>query len=154
MSQRQFKLTVVSPDRSLVKDVDIIAMGAKGSAGEFSALPGHTPFLTDLPPSIMWYKSPDGLRTEILVGGGFVEVLPEKVTVLADTCEYPGEIDAERAERSRQRQELKIKQAREKVASGQPMTPSEEAELRRAEIKFRRAVARIKVAGKDLKQGR
>lgn len=154
MAQRQFKLTVVSPDKSLVKDIDIIAMGAKGSLGEFAALPGHTPFLTDLPPSVMWYKSLDGQRTEILVGGGFVEVLPDKVTVLADTCEFPGEIDPERAERSRQRQELKIKRAQEKVAAGQTMSAEEEAELRRAEIKLRRAVARVKVANKFRGQGR
>jgi F-type H+-transporting ATPase subunit epsilon len=146
VSDRSFRLTVVSPDRSLVKDVEISAMGAKGSEGEFAALPGHTPFLTDLPPSLMWYRDPAGQRVEILVGGGFVEVLPDKVTVLADTCEYPGEIDAERAERSRQRQEMRIKRVHDKVAAGGSVTPEEEAELRRAEIKLRRAVARVKVA--------
>jgi F-type H+-transporting ATPase subunit epsilon len=149
MAQRQFRLTVVSPDRSLVKDAEISAMGAKGSKGEFAALPGHTPFLTDLPPSLMWYRNPAGERTEILVGGGFVEVLPDKVTVLADTCEYPGEIDAERAERSKKRQELRIKRAHDKMATGQAMSAEEESELRRAEIKLRRALARIKVAKRN-----
>ena len=146
MADRTFKLTVVAPDKSVVGDLEVAAVGAKGTEGEFTALPGHTPFLTDMPPSIMWYRLPSGERRELLVPGGFVEVLPDKVTVLADACDVPGEIDVERAERARQRAELKLKTAKERRLRGDAISAEEEAELRRAEIKLRRAVVRLKVA--------
>jgi F-type H+-transporting ATPase subunit epsilon len=154
MAQRTFRLTVVAPDKSVVGDLEVTAVGAKGSEGEFTALPGHVPFLTDLAPALMWYRTPDGKKSELLVTGGFVEVLPDKVTILADACDVPGEIDLERAERSRQRQELKLKQAHDKKAAGVAMSAEEEAEMRKAELKLRRAITRIKVAGRFRQQGR
>jgi F-type H+-transporting ATPase subunit epsilon len=154
MAQRTFKLTVVAPDKNVVGGLEVTAVGAKGSEGEFTALPGHVPFLTDLIPAPMWYRTADGKRSELLVTGGFVEVLPDKVTVLADACDIPGEIDVERAERSRQRQELKLKRAHEKLAAGGAMSAEEEADLRKAELKLRRAVARLKVAGRYRQSGR
>jgi F-type H+-transporting ATPase subunit epsilon len=164
MSERQFKLTVVSPDRDLVVDLPVTAVGARGTEGDFTALPGHAPFLTDLRPALMWYRGPDQVRQEIFVGGGFVEVLPGKVTILADSCERPGEIDIERAERARARAELKLKQAREKAAKGlgaaadpaaaQEISAEAQAELRKAEIKLRRAVARINAVKKSRLGGR
>jgi F-type H+-transporting ATPase subunit epsilon len=154
MAQRTFRLTAVAPDKSVVSDLEVTAVGAKGTEGEFTALPGHVPFLTDLAPAEMWYRTPDGGRFSLLVTGGFVEVLPDQVTVLADAIDKPGEIDVERAERARQRNEIKLKRGQERRAAGERLSAEEEAELREAEIRLRRAVVRLKVARRHRQPGR
>ncbi|MDR1658183.1 MAG: ATP synthase F1 subunit epsilon [Deltaproteobacteria bacterium] len=148
MSEITFKLTVVSPDKSLLVDVPVTAVGAKGTEGDFTALAYHVPFLTDLKPGEVWYQTPDGVRNLVSVSGGFIEVLPDKVTVLADSCEFPDEIDEERAKRAKQRAELKLKQAHELAAQGL-LSSDQEAEMRKAEIKLHRALARIKTVDKS-----
>ncbi|MDR2443709.1 MAG: ATP synthase F1 subunit epsilon [Deltaproteobacteria bacterium] len=147
MSDKQFKLTVVSPDKNLLVDIPVSAVGARGTEGDFTAMPGHIPFLTDLKPGELWYRTNEGAHKMVSVSGGFIEVLPQKVTVLADSCELPGEIDEERANRAKQRAEIKIKRAHELAAKGL-LTTSDEAELRRAEIKLNRAMARLKFIDK------
>ncbi|MDR1308361.1 MAG: ATP synthase F1 subunit epsilon [Deltaproteobacteria bacterium] len=144
MSERTFKLTVVSPDRSLAHDLQVLAVGAKGTEGDFTALPGHLPFLTDLKPGLMWYRGADHREQEVFVSGGFVEVLPEAVTVLADSAELPGEIDAERAERARIRRLNRLKALKAKVAGGEIDTTEGEIEIKKVEIKLNRSMARLK----------
>ncbi|MDR1487048.1 MAG: ATP synthase F1 subunit epsilon [Deltaproteobacteria bacterium] len=148
MSESKFQLTVVSPDKCLVRDLEIKAVGAKGTEGDFTALPGHIPFLTDLKPGLMWYRvEAQGPVEEILIGGGFVEVLPDKVTVLADSAERPDEIDPNRAEQSRLRAIEAYNKAKEKAqAEGRSLVG--DIEIEKAELKIRKAVARIKASKK------
>jgi F-type H+-transporting ATPase subunit epsilon len=150
MSEKTFKLTVVSPDKSLIQDLPVIAVGAKGVEGDFTALPGHVPFLTDLKPGVMWFRSPDHQDKEVFVSAGFAEVLPGGVTVLADSCEYPGEIDLARAERARLREEAKFKRLKSGAGSG-ALTSEGEIEIKKAEIKLNRAIARINAAKRPRK---
>jgi F-type H+-transporting ATPase subunit epsilon len=147
MSDRTFNLTVVAPDKSKARELSVVAVGAKGSEGDFTALPGHIPFLTDLKPgSNMWYRLPNGDKVELVIGGGFIEVLPERVTVLAETVEAPEEVDLLRAEKAAKKQFERIKLIEAQRAEGTlPITESE-IELKRAEIKLNRAMARIKAA--------
>jgi F-type H+-transporting ATPase subunit epsilon len=95
-------LHIVSPDASISQEVDEVSM--PGIEGDFGVLPGHTPFFTTLRPGTMWYRV--GAEKHVLmVAMGFVEVLPDSVSVLAQVAERaedvlgvgPHEIDFERA---------------------------------------------------------
>ena len=75
-------LEIVTPDRALVREeVDEIQL--PGSEGYFGVLPGHTPLLATLRDGELWYRVGPNRRT-LPVTGGFVEVLPDRVTVLAE----------------------------------------------------------------------
>ena len=75
-------LEIVTPDRIVVQEqVDEIQL--PGSEGYFGVLPGHTPLLSTLKAGDLWYRI-GSQRTTLPVTGGFVEVLPDRVTVLAE----------------------------------------------------------------------
>ena len=103
-----------------------------GVAGEFGVLPGHTPFMTTIRPGVIELDLVSGGEERIATSGGFVEVLPDKVVVLAETAETSATIDLARAEAARKRAEEKLRIA------GDP----EELELFRAALD--RAKARIR----------
>src|SRR5438034_1645697 len=115
-----FSLRVVSVERSLFEgDVDFVV--ANGADGELGILPHHAPLMTILKPGAL--KIRHGGNEELLfVGGGFLEVLPDRVTVLADVAEHADEISVQQAEEARRR-------AQEKLAG--TLTASEETELDR-----------------------
>lgn len=116
-------MRIVSVERSLFEDeVDgrgrpfLVCFGAEGELG---ILPRHAPLLTTLRPGPLLIR--DGSEeTELFVGGGFLEVLPDRVTVLADVAERAEEISEEAAEEAR-------RQAQERL-SGE-LTPREETEM-------------------------
>jgi F-type H+-transporting ATPase subunit epsilon len=117
------QLRVVSVERSLFEgEVDgqgrpfLVCLGAEGELG---ILPRHAPLLTTLRPGPLQIRN-GSEETELFVGGGFLEVLPDRVTVLADVAERTEEISEEAAEEARRR-------AQERLA-GQ-LTPAEEAEM-------------------------
>ncbi len=128
-------LRVVSVERSLFEgDVDFVV--ANGADGELGILPRHAALMTILKPGAL--KITQGTNEQFLfVGGGFLEVLPDRVTVLADVAEHVDEISVERAEEARRR-------AQERLA-GQ-LTAAEEVEfqtaLAMAEARLRLARAR------------
>jgi F-type H+-transporting ATPase subunit epsilon len=96
-----FSLRVVSVERSLYEgEVDEIQ--CVGGDGELGILPNHAPLLTTLKPGTLSIMTA-GKEELLFVGGGFLEVLPDRVTVLADVAERGHEIDAARAEAARQR---------------------------------------------------
>ncbi len=97
------KLEVVTPERLLVsEDVDEII--APGYEGEFGVLPEHTQYLAILAIGILRYRKGSEVR-KMAVGGGFAEVLPDRVVVMADVAEKAEEIDVERARRAHARAE-------------------------------------------------
>ena len=99
-------LELATPTRLLVSEqVDEVV--APGTEGYFGVLPGHAPFLATLGSGEVVYRR--GREEERLaVHGGFAEVTPERVIILAETAERPDEIDRERAERARQRAEQRL----------------------------------------------
>ena len=101
-------LEVVTPDRSLIREeVDEIQL--PGSEGYFGVLPGHTPLLATLRVGELWYRV--GQEKQFLaIAGGFVEVLPDHVTVLAQIAERAEDIDVARAEAARKRAEERLAQ--------------------------------------------
>ena len=102
-------LEIVTPDRALVRgEVDEVEL--PGSEGYFGVLPGHTPLLSMLKVGEMWYRI--GQETRYLaVAGGFVEVLPDRVTVLAQIGERAEDIDIARAETAKRRAEERLAKA-------------------------------------------
>ena len=95
------KLEIVSPDRVVYSD-DIAMLIVRSTGGELGILPHHAPLVTGLLPHAMHVKFPD--REELIaVSGGFMEVQPEKITVLASAAEEPIDIDINRAQRAYQR---------------------------------------------------
>ncbi len=127
-----FQLDIVSAERHVSSDqVDLLV--APGVEGEMAILPSHAPLLTVLKPGEIRVVK-DGEDSFIAVSGGFMEVMPEKVTILADTAERLDEIDIERAEAA-------LKAAQERIASA-PV----DMDLHRALASLRRSQARIKVA--------
>ncbi len=78
-------LEVVTPERAVVsEEVQIVV--APGSEGEFGVLKGHTTFLTSLQSGLLRYKTVSGTEKSLQVEGGFAEVLPDKVTILAESA--------------------------------------------------------------------
>jgi F-type H+-transporting ATPase subunit epsilon len=130
------KLDVVSAERLVYSDeVDMVL--APGVMGQIGILPHHTPLMTMLEPGELLIKK-GGTETSLVVSGGFIEVRPNQVTVLADAAERVEEIDAARAEEARKRAAATL----EKRAQGTD-AESAEAALRRSIVRLR-AVERFK----------
>jgi F-type H+-transporting ATPase subunit epsilon len=130
-----FLLEVVTP-YGLVLSQEVEEITAPGAEGEFGVLPGHTPFFTTLKIGEIMYRAGKNPQ-HIAVAWGFVEVLHDKVTILAEAAELPEAIDVERAKRAKERAEKNLKQL-----------TSEEKEYFTAVAALERAMNRIAVASK------
>lgn len=95
------ELQIVTPDRAIVKE-QVEEVEIPGINGYFGVLPGHTPMLAELSVGELWYRKGQE-KTYLAIAYGFAEVLPERVTILAQLAERAEEIEAERAEAARAR---------------------------------------------------
>ncbi|MDR3038723.1 MAG: ATP synthase F1 subunit epsilon [Candidatus Adiutrix sp.] len=145
MSDKKIHLRVVTPTQTVL-DAPVDMVGAMGSEGAFTALPGHIDFLTDLQPGVLWYRQENQTR-ELAVSGGFIEVRPYKASVLADSAEYVEDIDVERAERALKKAADLM--AKAKVA-GQSGQDDGKAEITQITSRMNRAAVRLKLATKKL----
>lgn len=93
-------LSIVTPDHSFSYEVDEVSL--PGSEGDFGVLPGHTPFFASIRTGQMWYRQ-GATRHLLAVSVGFAEVLPDRVTVLAQVAERAEDLDEKRAEAGMQR---------------------------------------------------
>ncbi|ACN16582.1 AtpC2 [Desulforapulum autotrophicum HRM2] len=125
-------LEVVTPGASVVSEEAQIVM-APGSEGEFGVLRGHTTFLTSLKIGSLRYKDAAGKERVLFVNGGFAEVLPTKVTVLAESAERRSQIEVERVRAAKARAEKRISER------------SVGIDILRAEAALRRAIQRLSV---------
>ena len=103
------QLDIVSPDKGEIFSKDIDMLIVRSIAGELGILPRHANLLTELLPHAMRIKM-EGGENLVAMGGGFMEVTPEKITVLASSAELPENIDVERAQRAKKRAEERIEQ--------------------------------------------
>jgi len=100
------RLEVVTPERLVLEDdADIVI--ARGAEGDLGVLHGHEPLITPLPIGELTYRKGSEDR-HLAISGGFLEVRPDKVVVLADVAERSEEIDRERAEEARRRAEAAL----------------------------------------------
>ena len=106
-------LEIVTPDRLLVRE-EVDEVEIPGSEGYFGVLPGHTPMLASLTVGEMWYRKGQE-RFYLGVAFGFAEVLPDRVTILAQMAERPEDIDVGRAEAAKKRAEARITQLKSDV---------------------------------------
>ncbi len=103
------ELQIVTPDKLLVKEqVDEVEI--PGTEGYFGVLPGHTPMLASLAVGEMWYRKGQE-KTYLSLAYGFCEVLPDRVTILAQLAERAEDIDVARAEEAKKRAEQRLDQA-------------------------------------------
>jgi len=127
------QIEIVTPERLLVSD-QATEVQVPGMYGYLGILPGHAPLITELRSGEFSYRRPDGKIERLALHWGFAEILPEKVTVLAERAEKAGDIDVEVAKRQQQMAEEQLKD---------PNANQEEA-LRLIE----RAKTRLEVAGR------
>lgn len=131
----RLRLELATPIRLVVsEEVDEVVV--PGSDGYFGVLPGHAPLLALLGPGEVMYRSGRSERY-LAVSGGFAEVGPDHVTILAETAERPEEIDPGRARAARERAEALL------TARG-----SDEVDYPRALAALARAQARLQVAAR------
>jgi F-type H+-transporting ATPase subunit epsilon len=128
------KLDIVTPERSLVS-TEIDSVQIPGKAGYMGILPLHAPLVSELAPGTIEYKH-GGASEKLAVSWGYVEVLPQQVSVLAETAEKAEEIDVTRAEAARQR-------AEERIRAG-----GKDVDLERAMASLARSMARLQAAKK------
>ena len=127
------QLEIVTPERLVVNEA-AEEITIPGKSGYLGILPGHAPLITELAIGEIAYRAGTQLK-RLAVAWGFAEVLPNKVTILAETAERAEEIDVQRAQSSRQQAEDELRK------SGTGGNPEAEAALARAN-------ARLEVARK------
>jgi F-type H+-transporting ATPase subunit epsilon len=131
---RDLRLQIVSADRSLV-DEQVDEVQVPGSEGYFGVLPGHTPFLALLGAGELWYRQ--GQEKHYLsIAFGFAEVLPDRVTILAEIAERSHEIDVARAESAKARAEARLAK------------PVVDIDFERARITLLKSLIRLQVASR------
>ena len=101
-----FKLEIVTPEKKVV-DASAEEVQIPGKNGYLGVLPGHAPLITELAVGEITFRA-GAEEQRLAVAWGFVEVLPDKVTILAETAERPAEIDVERARKSKERAEQRL----------------------------------------------
>jgi F-type H+-transporting ATPase subunit epsilon len=104
-----FQLEIVTPEKMVVKDV-AEEMQIPGKNGYLGVLPGHAPLITELAVGEITYRNAN-ITHHLSVAWGFAEVLPDKVTVLAETAERAHEVDVNRAQAAKQRAESNLTKA-------------------------------------------
>ena len=134
------RLDIVTVER-LVYSEEVDMVIAPGIEGELGILPRHAPLLTALTYGELRVKR-GGEEDSFAIGGGFLEVQPDQVTVLADAAERAEEIDLERAEAARRRAEEQIEDA-----------ARTDVDFARADAALRRSLVRIKVAEARRRRG-
>lgn len=125
-------LEIVTAERVVLSD-DVDMINAPTRDGRVGILPRHEPLLTVLKPGELTIVK-DGVRTPFAVSGGFMEVLPTRVTILADTVERADEIDEARAE-----QAVRLAEERKQMAQS-------DRDMQLAEFKLRKEMARLQVS--------
>ena len=125
-------LEIVTPDRSLVTEkVDEVEI--PGAEGYFGVLPGHTPLLATLQVGELWYRKGNE-KYYLSFAFGVAEVLPDRVTILAEIAELPDDIDIARAEAAKRR-------AEERIAK-----PAVEVDFERARMALMKSIVRLQVS--------
>lgn len=132
---KQINLVVVTPER-LVLDELVDDVAIPGLNGELGVLPEHALLLSRLGTGVLTYHR-GGQRWMLALSGGYVEVTPDRVTVLADEAEKPEEIDIERARLAREH-------ALRELRAGES-----EIDFIRAQAKLQKALVQLRVAGRE-----
>lgn len=126
-----FHVQVVSPDR-IFYEGDIEMLEVKTTEGEIGVLAGHIPMTSIIAPGVVRFFE-NGETKEAALHDGFIEILQDKVVILAESCEWPEEIDIHRAKEAKVRAERRLKGAEGEINE------------HRAEIALRKALIRLEL---------
>lgn len=135
----QFTLQIVSADRSIVNE-QVDEVQVPGAEGYFGVLAGHTPLLALLGTGELWFRQGNEIHY-VSISGGFAEVQPDRVTILAQIAERADEINVARAEAAKRR-------AEERLATAQP-----DIDWERARIALMKSLIRLQVATRSRVRG-
>ncbi len=124
-------MKIITPERVFYEGA-VTMVEFNTTEGEIGIYKGHIPMTVMIKPGILTITEEEG-KKEAALHAGFVEILPEKVTVLAEVVEWPEEIDEDRAKAALERAEERIK------------AQEADTDMARAETALARAVARIEV---------
>ncbi|MBN4666458.1 F0F1 ATP synthase subunit epsilon [Pandoraea nosoerga] len=133
------KVDVVSTERSIFSG-EARFVEVPGTAGELGVLPGHTPLLTGIRPGTVRIEAADGSQTFLYIAGGFVEIQPDRVTILADTAMRADSLDQARAERAREQAKALLEQQ------------SDDIDYAKAQAELAEAVAQLQAIKRMRKQ--
>jgi F-type H+-transporting ATPase subunit epsilon len=128
------RLEIVTAERVVFSE-EVDAVIAPGIEGQLGILPHHAPLMTTLMPGELLVRK-GGEEFSLAITGGFVEVRPDRIIILADAAERVEEIDVARAEEAKRRAEERLK------------APTTEVDLLRAEAALRRSLMRLQVASR------
>jgi F-type H+-transporting ATPase subunit epsilon len=154
MSDKQFVFTLVTPEERLVKPTPAVSVTAFGLEGAFTALPGHTPFLTPLKDgTLVKYRTPSDEDVIYYVDAGIIEVLPGRVSVLAESALLESELDHDQLARQladAKRRCEEAKKSDERLKPGEPgkplpdLTEKKLLEIGELEVMIVRSTRRLK----------
>jgi F-type H+-transporting ATPase subunit epsilon len=130
---KTIKVSVVTPDGP-VYNAEVEMVSTKAQSGELGILPGHIPMVAPLEIAALRLKR-EGKTDFVAINGGFLEVRPDQVTILAQSAEKAEDIDVERALRAKERAEQRLREQHQ-----------ESLDFRRAETALKRAINRINIA--------
>ena len=127
------KLQVITPDKEFFQgDVSMVELNT--ADGQMGIYPQHIPLTVAVAPGVLKIHGAEGLKQAALLSG-FIQILPEKMTILAEACEWPGDIDGARANEARIRAERRLTEG------------SAETDIARAEAALQRALVRLSLTG-------
>jgi F-type H+-transporting ATPase subunit epsilon len=131
MADKTFRLKIVAPERIFYED-DVPFVEFRTTEGEIGVYPGHIPLTSIIAPGVVRIHTTDGEIKEAALLEGFSEILPNEVVILAETVEWPDEIDANRAKEAQIRAERRLQ--------------SQDGDMNRAELALKRAIVRQRLA--------
>ncbi|MDD7403825.1 MAG: F0F1 ATP synthase subunit epsilon [Butyribacter sp.] len=134
MADKTFNLQIISPTR-IFFDGDVTMVEMKTTEGEIGVLAGHIPLTAIIEPGVIKIRQEDEVK-EAALHDGFVKIQKDNVVILAESCEWPDEIDVERAKEAKERAERRLKSGKKEV------------DVLRAELALKKAITRINLAGK------
>ena len=133
------ELKIVTPERLLVHE-QVEGVEIPGKAGDIGVLPGHAPLITELTIGEISYKH-GGAAEHLSVAWGFAEVLPEKVTILAQTAERAQDIDVKRAQEAKARAEAELQKGAPDLDFEATLNALKRAEVRLKVAQYAHAAA-------------
>ena len=131
MADKTFRLKIIAPERIFYED-DVPFVEFRTTEGEIGVYPGHIPLTSIIAPGVVRIHTTDGEIKEAALLEGFSEILPNEVVILAETVEWPDEIDANRAKEAQIRAERRLQ--------------SQDGDMNRAELSLNRAIVRQRLA--------
>jgi len=129
---RYFSLEIIAPERVFYRG-QALMVELNTTEGEIGIYKNHIPLTTIIEPGILNITEADG-KKEAVLHSGFMEILPDRVTILAEIAEWPEEIDVERAKKAEER-------AKQRIGEKKPGI-----DMKRAEAALHRALARIELS--------